>query len=267
MWIHHLTHIENLKSILENGLKPRNELKQNEFKNTANNEIITKREEYKSNNNNIEMKSLNNYIPFHINKLQITYRIPYNYIVCKNEGNENMIFLSCKTKNLFSDEIIYQLYHPVSNYKCEYVGNNEKEFIKKLEEGYDFIQGSRYIKGGKAINTPLIRHLSVNLIHAPIISLTAKKRFTDTTNAFRAYSARYLKDERVKPLREIFMTYELLAYLSVRATQLGYKACEIPVTREYPKTGKTPTKISFFKGNSDLMKILFKNLFGKYNPK
>ena len=69
MWIHHLTHIENLKSILENGLKPRNELKQNEFKNTANNEIITKREEY---------KSLNDYIPFHINKLQITYRIPYN---------------------------------------------------------------------------------------------------------------------------------------------------------------------------------------------
>ena len=125
MWIHHLTHIENLKSILENGLKPRNELKQNEFKNTANNEIITKREEY---------KSLNDYIPFHINKLQITYRIPYNYVVCKNEGNENMIFLSCKTENLFSDEIIYQLYHPVSNYKCEYVSNNEKEFIKKLEE-------------------------------------------------------------------------------------------------------------------------------------
>ena len=152
-------------------------------------------------------------------------------------------------------------------------GNNKDsiedipKFIKKLEEGYDFIQGSRYIKGGKAINTPLIRHLSVNLIHAPIISLTAKKRFTDTTNAFRAYSARYLKDERVKPLREIFMTYELLAYLSVRAAQLGYKSCEIPVTREYPKTGKTPTKISFFKGNIDLMKILFENLFGKYNPK
>ena len=79
-------------------------------------------------------------------------------------------------------------------------------------------------------------------------------------------SAEYLKDERVKPLRDIFMTYELLAYLSVRATQLGYKACEIPVTRAYPKTGKVPTKISFFKGNSELMKILFKNLFGAYKP-
>ena len=152
-------------------------------------------------------------------------------------------------------------------------GNNKDsiedipKFIEKLKEGYDFIQGSRYIKGGKAINTPLIRHLSVKLIHAPIISLTARKKFTDTTNAFRAYSIKYLKDEKVKPLRDIFVTYELLAYLSVRATQLGYRACEIPVTRAYPKTGKTPTKISFFKGNSDLIKILFKNLFGKYNPK
>ncbi|MCI7789455.1 MAG: glycosyltransferase family 2 protein [Lachnospiraceae bacterium] len=139
-------------------------------------------------------------------------------------------------------------------------------FIEKLKEGYDFIQGSRFIKGGKAINTPWIRNVSVRLIHAPVISLTAGQRFTDTTNAYRAYSARYLSDERVKPLRDIFMTYELLAYLSVRATQLGFRACEIPVTRAYPKEGKTPTKISFFKGNSELMKILFMNLFGRYKP-
>ncbi len=139
-------------------------------------------------------------------------------------------------------------------------------FIDKLEEGYDLVQGSRFVKGGKAINTPFIRHLSVRLIHAPVISLTAGQWFTDTTNAYRAYSMRYLSDERVQPLRDVFMSYELLAYLSVRATQLRYKACEIPVTRAYPKNGKTPTKISFFKGNSELMKILFKNLFGAYQP-
>lgn len=152
-------------------------------------------------------------------------------------------------------------------------GNNKDSiedvprFIEKLKEGYDLIQGSRFIKGGKAINTPFIRTVSVKLIHAPIISLTAHQHFTDTTNAYRAYSARYLSDERVQPLREIFMTYELLAYLSVRATQIGMKACEIPVTRSYPKTGKTPTKISFFKGNSELMKILLKNARGVYKPK
>ena len=152
-------------------------------------------------------------------------------------------------------------------------GNNKDsiedvpKFIEKLEEGYDLIQGSRFIKGGKAINTPIVRFLSVQLIHAPIISLTAHQRFTDTTNAYRAYSARYLKDERVQPLSDIFITYELLAFLSVRATQIGMKACEVPVTRAYPKNGKTPTKISFFKGNSDLMKILLKNAMGAYNPK
>lgn len=151
-------------------------------------------------------------------------------------------------------------------------GNNKDSiedvprFIDKLKEGYDFIQGSRFIKEGKAINTPFIRMISVKLIHAPIISLTAHQRFTDTTNAYRAYSAKYLQDERVQPLRDIFMTYELLAYLSVRATQIGMKACEIPVTRSYPKSGKIPTKISFFKGNSELMKILLKNMCGAYKP-
>lgn len=151
-------------------------------------------------------------------------------------------------------------------------GNNKDsiedvpEFIEKLKEGYDLVQGSRFISGGKAVNTPLVRYLSVRLIHAPMISLTARHWFTDTTNAYRGYSRRYLEDERVQPLRDIFITYELLAYLSVRATQIGMKACEIPVRREYPKQGKTPTKISFFRGNADLMKILFLNFLGKYNP-
>ncbi len=139
-------------------------------------------------------------------------------------------------------------------------------FIRKLEEGYDLVQGSRFVRGGRAVNTPLVRNIAVRLIHAPVISLTAGQRFTDTTNAYRAYSARYLSDDRVAPLRDIFMTYELLAYLSVRATQLGYRACEIPVTRAYPRRGKTPTKISFLKGNSELMKILFLNFLGAYNP-
>lgn len=139
-------------------------------------------------------------------------------------------------------------------------------FIEKLREGYDLVQGSRFIPGGRAVNTPWIRNVSVRLIHAPLISLTARYHFTDTTNAFRGYSRRYLTDDRVQPLRDVFMTYELLAYLSVRATQIGMKACEIPVTRAYPEKGKTPTKISFFRGNSELMKILIRNMFGAYNP-
>ena len=152
-------------------------------------------------------------------------------------------------------------------------GNNKDsiedvpEFLKKLEEGYDFVQGSRFIRGGRAVNTPLIRLLSLRLLHAPVISLTAGKWYTDTTNAYRGYSMKYLMDDRVQVFRDVFMTYELLAYLSVRADQLRMKTCEIPVAREYPAAGKVPTKISFWKGNSELLKILFFNLFRRYNPK
>ncbi|MDP2161948.1 MAG: glycosyltransferase family 2 protein [Flavobacterium sp.] len=151
-------------------------------------------------------------------------------------------------------------------------GNNKDSiesvplFIEKLNQGFDFVQGSRYLEGGRAINTPLIRHLAVKFIHSPMISLTAKYKFTDSTNAFRCYSKNYLTHSKVQPFRDVFVTYELLAYLSVRASQLGLKVAEVPVTRAYPNAGKTPTKISFFKGNSNLIKILIKNFKGDYNP-
>ena len=151
-------------------------------------------------------------------------------------------------------------------------GNNKDsiedvaDFIEKLDEGYDFVQGSRFIEGGQAINTPLSRHIAVKFIHAPVISLTAKEKFTDTTNNFRAYSKKYLTHPLVQPFRNVFKTYELLAYLSTRASQLKLKTCEVPVTRAYPNSGKIPTKISPVKGNSELMKILMANAVGKYNP-
>lgn len=140
-------------------------------------------------------------------------------------------------------------------------------FIKALEEGWDMVQGSRYIPGGQAINTPKIRHYAVKLIHVPIVSKVAGFKYTDTTNGYRAYSNRYLLDPRVQPFREVFNTYELLAYLSVRAPQLGFKTKEIPVTRAYPQTGKTPTKISFVRGNYDLLRILKDLILHKYDPK
>ena len=48
-------------------------------------------------------------------------------------------------------------------------------FIKLLDQGYDHVQGSRFIPGGKAVNTPLSREVGLHLIHAPLISLAAGK--------------------------------------------------------------------------------------------
>lgn len=56
-------------------------------------------------------------------------------------------------------------------------GNNKDsiedvhKFIEKLQAGYDFVQGSRFIRGGHAVNTPPVRYAAVRLVHAPLISL------------------------------------------------------------------------------------------------
>ena len=139
-------------------------------------------------------------------------------------------------------------------------------FVERLREGYDIVQGSRYLPGGKAINTPLDRKIAGRVIHAPLISWAARTRFTDTTNGFRGYSARALTDPRVAPFRDVFSTYTLLFYLSVRIPQLGYRAIEVPVTRAYPVAEKTPTKIAGFSGRLKMMKELWDVVRGRYAP-
>lgn len=151
-------------------------------------------------------------------------------------------------------------------------GNNKDgveaipEFIKALDDGFDYVQGSRFIKGGKAINTPPLRLLAVRFLAAPILSLGAGFWYTDVTNGFRGYNRRYLLHPKVKPFRDIFVRYEFNMYLTVRASKLGLKTKEIPVSRVYPK-GKVHTKISFLKGNFDFLLSQLKAALGYYNPK
>jgi dolichol-phosphate mannosyltransferase len=139
-------------------------------------------------------------------------------------------------------------------------------FIELLDAGYDHIQGSRYIPGGQGVNTPVSRSVGVRLLHAPLISLAARTHYTDTTNGFRAYSRRLLTDPRVQPLRDVFVGYELHYYLAIRAARLGFKVIETPVTRRYPETGKTPTKISPIAGNLLVLRTLIAAVMGRFNP-
>jgi dolichol-phosphate mannosyltransferase len=140
------------------------------------------------------------------------------------------------------------------------------QFIALLDAGCDHVQGSRYIPGGRGINTPTSRAIAVRVLHAPVISLAARHRYTDTTNGFRAYSRRLLTDPRVQPLRDIFSGYELHYYLAIRAARLGLRVAETPVTRRYPSQGKTPTKISPVKGNLLILRTLASAALGRFNP-
>lgn len=151
-------------------------------------------------------------------------------------------------------------------------GNNKDDpaalprFVEALDDGCDHVQGSRYIPGGVAVNTPFLRHWGVRLLHAPLISRAAGFRYSDTTNGFRAYSRRLLEDHRVAPLRHVFSGYELHYYLAIRAARLGFDVREVPVTRAYPAHGAVPTKISSVRGNLEVLRTLFRACRHQYDP-
>lgn len=139
-------------------------------------------------------------------------------------------------------------------------------FLAALRDGVDFVQGSRFIAGGVGEHTPRSREWAIRLLHAPALSLASGFRWTDTTQGFRGYSARLLRDPRVAPFRDVFQCYELLAYLSYRAPRLAYRCRELPTARRYPATGKVPTKIPGLRGNLELIDVLARACCGAYNP-
>lgn len=138
-------------------------------------------------------------------------------------------------------------------------------FIEALKQGVDFVQASRFIAGGLAENTPKSRDFAIRYVHAPMLSFFSGFHWTDTTQGFRAYSRKMLLDAKVAPFRDVFNSYELLAYLSYLIPQLGYRCAELPTVRRYPATGDVPTKISGIKGNWAVLQVLFKACFGAYN--
>lgn len=141
-----------------------------------------------------------------------------------------------------------------------------RSVLRALDDGKDFVQGSRFIAGGHAENTPLHRTMGIRGVHAPVTSLAAKVRFTDTTNGFRGHSRRLLTDPRVAPFRDVFATYELLAYLPIQAGRLGLPTAEVPVSRRYPQSGEMPTKIHGVDANLELLRILYRAARGAYAP-
>lgn len=141
-------------------------------------------------------------------------------------------------------------------------------FIDLLDKGFDHVQGSRFIPGGKAINTPLSRLVALKLIHSPLISIASKTYQSDTTNGFRGYSRTILLDPQVNIFRDIFSTYELHYHLAIEAGRNPkFKTVETPVVRRYPQKGKTPTKISPIRGNAKVLGILIDAVSGKFRMK
>lgn len=138
------------------------------------------------------------------------------------------------------------------------------KYLTLLDQGADFIQGSRFLLGGKHENTPFMRWVGIRCILTPLFWLSCGFKYTDAANGFRGYSKKYLEDERVEPLRSCFVNYNLQFYLTYRAPKLQLKVVEIPVSRVYPSDA-VPTKVVGFKRNFMVFWEMLQAVRGAYD--
>jgi dolichol-phosphate mannosyltransferase len=116
--------------------------------------------------------------------------------------------------------------------------SNIVDYYNHLQEGYDCIFGSRFIKGGKVIDYPLHK-LYINRIANLFIQILFGLNLNDTTNAFKAYRREVIGG--VSPL--LSHHFNLTVEIPLKAIIRGYSYKIIPITWENRKAGLSKLKI------------------------
>jgi dolichol-phosphate mannosyltransferase len=116
-------------------------------------------------------------------------------------------------------------------------GKDDPREISRLTDpisknGFDYVQGSRFVPGGSGEKTPFLRRIFTRLFPFAWSFLTGV-RCTEVTNGFRAYRASILDDPEINVWQDWLNGYELEYYLHYKALTLGYKFAERPVSKDY----------------------------------
>lgn len=119
------------------------------------------------------------------------------------------------------------------------------KLLEPLCRGFEFVQGSRYLKGGELKNAPLHRNFGTKA-YTYLFSLFCGKKITDASSGFRAFYLNILRDKRINLRQKWLNTYELEPYLLFKVLKLNYKYMEVPVQIVYPEKDKEYTKMKPF---------------------
>jgi dolichol-phosphate mannosyltransferase len=95
-----------------------------------------------------------------------------------------------------------------------------------------YVQGSRYLLGGKRSRMPFTR-IVFNRLYPLVWTILTGKRCTDVTNGFRCFRLDMLGDRRIGLNQHWLDGYSLEYYLHYKALTLGYKVREVPVSKTY----------------------------------
>jgi dolichol-phosphate mannosyltransferase len=123
-------------------------------------------------------------------------------------------------------------------------GNNKddpREISRLLEpiikEECDYVQGSRFLTGGKRVKNPFLRGI-FSRFYPFLWTLLTNVRCSDVTNGFRAYRLKIFEDPRINIWQRWLDDYELEYYIHYKVLTLGFKTVEVPVSKIYSHRNK-----------------------------
>jgi len=111
-------------------------------------------------------------------------------------------------------------------------------YYRKLEEGYECVFGSRFIRGGRVVDYPWHK-LVLNRMANTLIRLIFAISYNDVTNAFKCY--RRVVIEGIQPL--IAPHFNLTVEMPLKAIVRGFSYAVVPITWTNRKTGMSKLKI------------------------
>jgi dolichol-phosphate mannosyltransferase len=111
-------------------------------------------------------------------------------------------------------------------------------YWQKLNEGYDCVFGSRFVKGGGVTDYPKIK-LFLNRLANYFLKILFRIKLNDTTNAFKAYRKEVI--DGCQPL--IAPHFNITVEIPLKAIVRGYSWTTIPITWRNRRTGTAKMKI------------------------
>jgi len=112
------------------------------------------------------------------------------------------------------------------------------EMLKRVNEGYDIICASRYMKGGKQIGGPKVKTFLSRMAGLTMYNMAGMPTH-DITNSFKMYTKKVLNDIAI----ESTGGFELGMEIVIKAFLKGYKITEVPCVSADRQAGKAKFRL------------------------
>lgn len=136
-----------------------------------------------------------------------------------------------------------------------------KIFIEKIDQGYDLVIGSRYIKGGKVFNWPVYR-LILSYLASLYTRVITGLGVMDTTAGFMCYRTSALRQINFKDIHSSGYSFQI--EMKFRLFKKGFNIIETPIVFMDRRAGQSKmSKKIIWEACIVVWKLKFKALLGR----